>query len=345
MITGTLAEDVWMLVIDDLGEATVERAGALVAREHAVARQVRPELPAGFDTADVCAAALQRLRDSGHGGLVATDNGRTVAVMTATVRQHPAGGQYARLPAEGFAVDPDLADPTGVLAVTFGDLVSPLIASGVLRYYLVHTALPRLPEALSNLGFGRSGAYGVQPAAARRRSSAVAVRIAGVEHLDTVARLALVEIQHRSAAPMFAPPHAPPLADLVAEHRALRENGAVHLLATLDGRDVGLLTVELSSPVPRLCPDGQPYIGPTATLPGARGRGVGHALVDTALTWAHDHDYRWISVDFETANPLSRPFWFNAGFRPAGYGVQRLVDGGAPGQPGTDQDLPAETQN
>ena len=45
MITGALAEDTWMLVIDDLGEATVERAGALVAREHAAARQVRPELP------------------------------------------------------------------------------------------------------------------------------------------------------------------------------------------------------------------------------------------------------------------------------------------------------------
>src|SRR5580698_983610 len=48
-----------------------------------------------------------------------------VAVMTGTVRPRPAGGRYASLPAEGFAVDPDLADPTGVLAVTFGDLVSP----------------------------------------------------------------------------------------------------------------------------------------------------------------------------------------------------------------------------
>jgi GNAT superfamily N-acetyltransferase len=333
------------LVIDDLGGATVERAGALVARAHAVARQVRPELPADFEDAGVCAAALQRLCDSGHRGLVATDEGRTVAVMTATVRQHPAGGRYARLPAEGFAVDPDLADPTGVLAVTFGDLASPLIAGGVLRYYLLHDVLPRLPEALSNLGFGRSGAYGVQPAAARHRSAAVAVRIAGAEHLDTVARLALVEIQHRSAPPMFAPPHAPPLADLIAGHRALHEGGAIHLLAAFDGRDVGLLTVELTSPVPRPCPDGQPYIGPTATLPDARGRGVGHALVDAALTWAYAHGYQWISVDFDTANPLSRPFWLNVGFHPAGYGVLRLIDSGAPGQPGTHQNLPAATEN
>jgi len=89
------------LVIDDLDGATVERAGALVAREHAAARQVRPELPPGFEGAGVCAAALQRLCDSGHRGLVATDNGRAVAVMTATARQHPAVGRYARLPAEG----------------------------------------------------------------------------------------------------------------------------------------------------------------------------------------------------------------------------------------------------
>jgi GNAT superfamily N-acetyltransferase len=320
-----------MLVIEDLDGATVERAGALVAREHAAACQVRPELPAGFGSADVCVAALQGLLDSGHRGLVATDNGRTVAVMTATVRQHPAGGRYASLRAEGFAVDPDLADPTGVLAVTFGDLASPLIAGGVLRFYLVHTALPRLSEALSNLGFGRSGAYGVQPAAARRRSSAVAVRIAGVEHLDTVARLALVEIQHRSAPPMFAPLWDRPLAGLVAEHRALHDSGAVHLVATLDGRDVGLLTVELTSPVPRLCPDGQPYIGSTVTLSGERGRGVGHALVDAALDWAYVHGYQWVSVDFETANPLSRPFWLNSGFHPAGYSVLRLIEGGPPG--------------
>jgi GNAT superfamily N-acetyltransferase len=307
------------MVIDDLGEATVERAGALVAREHAAARQMRPELPAGFGSAEACAAALQCLCDSGYRGLVAAEGGRTVAVMTVAVRPHPAGGTYARLPAEGFAVDADLADPTGVLAVTFGNLAPALIAGGVLRYYLLHTALPRLPEALSNLGFGRNGAYGIQPAAPRPRSSAVAVRIAGVQDLDTVARLALVEIQHRSAAPMFAPPHAPPLARLVAEHSALHEGGAVHLLGTLDGHDAGLLTIELTSPVPRLCPDGQPYIGPTVTLPEARGRGVGHALVDAALTWAYDHGYQSVSVDFDTANPLSRPFWLGAGFQPAGY--------------------------
>jgi len=336
------------LDIEALDEATFERAAALVAREHAAARQVRPELPAGFGDATVCEAALRHLCGRGHHGLVVTSGGRAVAVMTVTVRETPTVSRYARLPAEGFAVAPDLADPTPVLAAAFADLASPLVADGVLRYYLLHPALPRLSAALSNLGFGRNGAYGVQAAAPRPRSPAVAVRVAGPEDFGTVARLALVELQHRSAPPMFGPPQGRPLAELAAEHRALRDNGAVHLLAALGGAaadvggaaalggadadvggaaaDVGLLTIELTSPVPRLCPDGQPYIGPTATVPAARGRGVGHALVDAALTWAHDHGYQWVSVDFETANPLSRPFWLDAGFRPTGYGLFRVIE-------------------
>ena len=322
-----------MLVIEALDGATVERAGALVACEQAAARRVRPELPAAFEDPDVCTAALQRLCDSGQHGLVVMDNGRAAAVMTAAARGNPAVGRSALLLAEGFAVDPDLTDPTGVLAAVFADLAAPLIAGGVRRYYLLHTALPRLSEALSNLGFGRRGAYGIQPAVPRRGSSPVAVRVAGAGDLEIIARLALVELQHRSTPPMFAPRQDRPLADLVAEHRALLEGGAIHLLASLDGQDIGLLTIELTSPVPRLCPDGQPFIGPAATLPAARGQGAGHALVDAALTWAHDHGYHWVSVDFDTANLLSRPFWLQVGFRPAGYGVLRLIDGASPASP------------
>jgi GNAT superfamily N-acetyltransferase len=335
MIAGASAEGVVMLVIGALDGATVERAGALVACEQAAARRVRPELPAAFEDPDVCTAELQRLCDSGQHGLVVMDNGRAAAVMVAMMREHPAVGRSALLLAEGFAVDPDLADPTGVLGAVFADLAAPLVAGGVRRYYLLHTALPRLSEALSDLGFGRRGAYGIQPAAARRGSTGVAVRVAGAGDLEIIARLALVELQHRSAPPQFAPRQDRPLADLIAEHRALHEGGAIHLLATIDGQDIGLLTIELTSPVPRLCPDGQPFIGPTATLPGARGQGAGQALVDAALTWAHDHGYQQVSVDFDTANLLSRPFWLQAGFRPAGYGVLRLIDGRATGQPGS----------
>ena len=77
-----------MLVIEVLERATVERAGMLVAREHAAARQARPELPAAFDIPDVCTAALQRLCDSGHHGVVVMNDGRAAAVMAAEALEH-----------------------------------------------------------------------------------------------------------------------------------------------------------------------------------------------------------------------------------------------------------------
>jgi len=314
------------LILDELDEITIERSGELVAREHAVARRVCPQLPASYESLEVCTVALQELLDAGCRGVVATDRGRPFAVLSAGVRDGRVLGRYGYLPAEGFAVDPELHDPTTVLATMYAQLASPMVTGGVWRHYLLHIAQRRLHDALANLGFARHSVYGVRAVTRRRGDSRVTVRIAELADLDIVAHLALLEIQHRARPPMFGPMNDPPLADLVAEHRALHTGGAVHLLATPDRRDVGLLTVEPTSPVPRLCPPDQPYIGPTVTAPDARGRGVGRALVDAALDWAQQQGYGWISVDFEAANPLSRPFWLGAGFRPTGYGLLRFID-------------------
>jgi GNAT superfamily N-acetyltransferase len=313
------------LVLDVLDGSTLEHAGVLIAREHAAARRMCPLLPQSYADTRVCAEALQHLLDAGGRGLVASRQGRPLAVMTALARKVSAVGRYARLPAEGLAVDPDIDDPTTVLAPLYAELAAPLVADGVRRHYLLHVADPRLPEALANLGFGRHGVYGVQAVSPRPSPSGITVRVAGPSDLDSVARLALVELRHRAAPPMFGPDDFRTVEDLQLEHRALHDAGCVHLLATLDGRDVGLLTLEPTSAAPRLCEDG-PYIGPTATAPEARRRGVGRALVDAALAWAHRHGQRWISVDFEAANPHSRPFWLAAGFRPTGYGLLRFVD-------------------
>jgi GNAT superfamily N-acetyltransferase len=317
--------------LEKLDGTTIGRAAALIAAEHASARGARPELPESYVDADGCAAELHRLVDNGHRGIVALHHGRAVAVMTAIVRDVAAVGRYARLPAEGLAVDPALADPTAALGAVYAELAPALIADGARRHYLLHVAAPTLSEALSNLGFGRDGVYAVRPtgpstAGGPGPAAGVDVRVAGSADLDAVARMALVEIRYRVTPPMFAAPHDPPLGDLIAEHRALRDNGAVHLVASVDGRDAGLLTIEPTGPVPRLCPAGEPYIGSTATLPEARRRGVGRVLVGAAADWAHRRGHRWLGVDFASANPVSRPFWLGAGFRPTGYGLMRFID-------------------
>ena len=309
-----------MATVAALDDATIEAAGALVASEHRAARRAHPSLPLAWADPQVCTAALRRLLQTGHRGAVAVEGGRTLVVLTGTAR-----GTYARLFAEGVAVAPDLADPTRLLVRAYGDLAPGWVARGLLWHAVDHVALPRLDEAWSNLGFGRHHVFATQPAVLRSNPTNVQVRVADGGDLEVVARLALVEIDFRGTPPIYSPGGAQSVEALVEQHLALREAGATHLVAALDGRDVGLLTIELTSPAPRLCPEGQPYIGPTATLAEARGQGVGRALVDTALTWAHNRGYQWVSVDFESANPLSRSFWLGNGFRPTGYCVVRAI--------------------
>jgi GNAT superfamily N-acetyltransferase len=138
--------------------------------------------------------------------------------------------------------------------------------------------------------------------------------------------LSLVEFDHRSTPPIYAAPQSRSPAESRALHERLLAEGAVHFLARRDLRYVELITVERTSPAPRLCPDSQPYIGPTACDPAARGQGIGHALVLRVLEWAAVNGYETVSVDFDTCNPLSRPFWLGLGFRPTGYRVRRSID-------------------
>jgi hypothetical protein len=102
--------------------------------------RICPELPAAYVDAATCAGVLQHLLAAGHSGIVASDSGRAVGVMTAEVRENPVIGSYARLPAEGFAVDPDLDDPTAVVALVYRALAPPLVADGAQRHDNAHAA-------------------------------------------------------------------------------------------------------------------------------------------------------------------------------------------------------------
>ncbi|MBV9326107.1 MAG: GNAT family N-acetyltransferase [Chloroflexi bacterium] len=314
-----------MLSICALDDSTIEAAGALVAHEHTWARRLHPGLPEIYTRAAVCTSALQQLRATGSTGAVAFDDGCALAVMTLVVRAGRVYGRHARLPAEGFAVAPTCEDPTTVLARLYAELAPQVVAGGVRQFFVDHIALPPLAEGLANLGFGRHHVYAVQPAAPRPSATHVQVRIGGRDDLATIARLAFVEFRHRSTPPIYAPTVHLTLEEILEAHRTLQSHGATHFIAAIDGDDVGLLTLELTSPAPRLCAAGQPYIGPTATHPDARGKGVAGALVDAALTWGHGHGYAWVAVDFEPANPLSRPFWLGRGFAPLGYSALRSI--------------------
>jgi GNAT superfamily N-acetyltransferase len=264
---------------------------------------------------------LDELIADGYVGFVAHLDRRCVGVMCGRTTD-----SVGFVPAHGLAVDPDLIDPTAVVVGLFAQLAPVLLHDGASRFTIDHVDIHPLGAALHDAGFGGGSVFAAQPARPTAPIGNVDVRIGTTDDLDAIAALSLVEFAHRSTPPIYAHPQPTTLAELRALHERLLTDGAMHFLARRDDRDVGLVTVELTSATPRLCPAAQPYIGATASHPSTRGQGIGHALVRRVLDWAHTSGHETVSVDFESSNPLSRPFWLGLGFQPTGYRVRRMID-------------------
>jgi GNAT superfamily N-acetyltransferase len=306
--------------IDALSGETVDDVAALIAREHRHARDRGVPLPVRYLDAAVCGAALRGLLSEGFSGFVAIQGALSVGVMCGRTLDG-----VGFVPAHGIAVDPGALDPSKVIIELFAELAPVLVADGARRVTVDHVDHERLAIALFDLGFGRGGVFAVRGTEPIDVEPAVEVRVGSAPDLDSIAALSHVEFLHRSTPPMYAVDQRRSLADTRAAHEDLLHDGAVHLLARRGGRDVGLLTIEHTTPAPRLCAADSPYIGPTATDPNARLAGVGSALVSASLAWARARGHDMISVDFDSQNPLSRPFWLGKGFRPTGHRLRRVL--------------------
>jgi GNAT superfamily N-acetyltransferase len=310
-----------VLAIRPLERGMLDEAARLVAREQVEVRARRPGITMAFTEPQICYDALADLLANGFPGFVARDDGRCVGVMCGGTTD-----DVGFVPSHGLVVDPKGLDPTDIAVGLFAELAPVLLGDGALRFTIDQVDLDPLGSALNNLGFGRAAVFATQPARPAGHGAQVDVRIGTSADLGAITALSHIEFTHRSTAPIYAPPNSRTLADTGAIHERLFEEGAVHFLARREGNDVGLVTVEFTSPAPRLCPNGQPYIGPTATHPSAQRQGIGHALVHSVLDWAHAAGYRTVSVDFDSPNPRSRPFWLGLGFKPTGYRVHRTID-------------------
>ena len=298
----------------------MDAAAALVAHEHRAAVDRGVLVPRTFLDVATCRTALTGLLTDGFSGVVAIDGAECVGVMCV---RSDAGVGFA--PAHGVAVDPGANDPTRIVVELLVALDHTLSAQGAWRLTIDHVEHDRLAMALYDAGFGRVGVYAVRATHPTHGAPQIEVRAGTAADLDVIAALSHIEFLHRSTPPIYGLDPVRSVDVTRAQHAQLLEAGAVHLLARRDGVDVGLLTIERSAPAPRLCPPSGPYIGPTATHPDARGRGVGRALVAAAVDWVAAAGDAFIGVDFDAANPLSRPFWLGNGFQPTGYRVRRVI--------------------
>ena len=150
------------------------------------------------------------------------------------------------------------------------------------------------------------------------------IRRAGIEDLEAFMDLEGALARCLAEAPTFLLDAAP---DTIAQVSALFEDGKKVIWLAIEGdRPVAYLLIGPASQgaAAIIFDEGTCSITGAYTRPSARGRGIGRALLNQALSWARAEGYTRCAVDFEPMNPPARRFWLSS-FTPVCYTFARTI--------------------
>jgi GNAT superfamily N-acetyltransferase len=248
-------------------------------------------------------------------GEVATRGGDAVAYLAGAV-----DGDTARWLFAGHAArEPEaLRD---LFEVQAGEL-------GVSRFMLtVPASEPELVDAWFRLAFGCQAVWAV-----REVEPADAIEFGGV--IRPAARddaAALIELDqllfaHQAVTPSFSGLVPATREELQAEIDEIWDDDTyIPFVAETDAGVVGTLGLYRRPEGDLRVPAHNIDLAFAATRDEVRGSGVGRALTAFAFTWAHEHGFHSMTVDWRSVNLLSSRFWPRRGFRPQYLRLYRAV--------------------
>ncbi|MCO5203132.1 MAG: GNAT family N-acetyltransferase [Chloroflexi bacterium] len=234
------------------------------------------------------------------------------------------------MPIEGHAVA-ERQDATDVYRALYGFLASRWVANG---FFIHRCAIPpgddQVQEAWVSLGFGRYLTAATRPTSPVERQNVAAIEVqrASPEDIDVVAELAECLGRWHWQAPMFWPVlHATDAATREFNLGQLRSGDLPFFVGYQDGTPTGMQTfLRPGFTPPVVARDGDVYLFEGVVSDGARGGGVGSALLRHSMDWARNAGYESCTLHFAPGNPSGAPFWLGHGFVPVEHTMERRVD-------------------
>jgi GNAT superfamily N-acetyltransferase len=283
------------------------QAARLLAERYAAQRLAEPLLPEIDDF---------HVHIPDEDGLVATRGSEAVAYLAGTV-----DGDTARVGFAGCAAsEPEaLRDMYAVLAERWGTS----------RFAVaVPASSDALIDAWFRLAFGCQFMWSVRETAVSPPVEfGGTIRPSTPDDLDAIARFDEILWLHQARTPSFSG-RAVPTRDQLREEWSNLWNEVehpAHFVAERDGRVVGHALLYLRPEGDLRVPACNIDLGQAATLDDVRGTGVGLALTQHVLAWAHEHAFRSMTTDWRSVNLLSSRFWPRRGFRPQYLRLYRAV--------------------
>jgi GNAT superfamily N-acetyltransferase len=195
------------------------------------------------------------------------------------------------------------------------------VDDGYLDHYVVVPIDSDVLDAWYSLSFAQQQVYAAQEL---RRFEPVepkgfSLRQGGADDVDAAMSLAFTIFDHQAEGPTWAGAPAPTEDEARGSYAEyLADPGVAYFLAERDGKALGHLALERET-------DSTVYLSIAATVPEARGFGVGRALTEAALAWADERGYNTCVTDWRSANLEAARFWPARGFRPTAYRLFRSI--------------------
>jgi len=303
------------LEIVPFSDAHLDDAAALLAARHARHREAEPLLP---EDVDFRAEVEREWRQEGASGVFAGS-----AYLFASPL-HVRGTTWMRVGIAGQAIEGDREPMRDVYAVAGQRWLD----EGLTEHdVFVPSHDTELVDAWFRLSFGASAVLAIretEPTPGEPFDGDVMIRHATPEDFDEAARLDLEMTEALRGAPSFSNLPLQTQAELATEWREELGEHDELFVAERDGRIVGLLLLYRRPPDLRVGPNSID-LAQASTEPEARGSGVGRALTEHAIRWAHDNSYPVMTTDWRMTNLWASRFWPKRGFRPAFLRVYRSI--------------------
>jgi ribosomal protein S18 acetylase RimI-like enzyme len=306
--------------IRPFSERDFEDAAALLAARHARHRRAEPLLPARFEDPGAAREELAALWEQDASGAVCFRGGRMAGYLLGIARDGDTWGDnvWVDYAGQAFAEPEDARDAYAVAATKW-------LEQGRVRHYVqVPASDGALLDSWFRLGFGQMQADGVREVPAetpvRVPDGFEIRRPAAGDDLEALIAVDLaLPRQHRSA-PVFTDRPLPTEDVLRTEWEKTFANGDETVFVGFrDGRAVASWALVGPGHAPEFhglhAPEDACYLKFAATIPEARGAGIGVALTSASLAWAADAGYRAIGTDWRVTNLLASRFWPRRGFR------------------------------
>ena len=279
------------LQIRPFSDEHLDDAARLLAARHGRHRETEPLLPR---SADFRTEIEREWRVEGASGVAALSGGELVGYLVASPRRFgSARDTWMVVGIAGHAVAADaelVRDLYAAAAAAWAD------AGHTRHAAFVPSADASLVDAWFRLSFGASGALAIRETTPEQPFDAgLRIRHGTSDDLVAAARLDRLMTESMISSPSFSPSTTPSTTEAEEEWRDTWDDEQfLHFVAERDGNLIWGMYV----------------------APERRGSGVGRALTEHVLAWAHAAGIPVMVIDWRMTNLYASRFWPRRGFRP-----------------------------